>query len=599
MERFLSKTEWEERGLNGLQKLALRLRRYFADIFLSIGRFGKTFKQSGILDKIALVCQIPLMGMGYILIGKVEKGLLALASWILFIWYLVAYGASHLSGAANLSFFNFQVISILLIVFVVYLYCTLLSKTVKEIEAKNRGEEIQKSIVYAALCSLVDSTKKCSSTYRDTFARSNGALRVSMVIPFFILGVAQFIQKQFVKGALLLVLQAAFITYMVLGGATSFVGLFTLRVENVRSDYALVYGLLALFIILAFLYLYLHSIALSVNNAGVLCNGGKIKNAKEEFNGLLGKEFYKILLALPILGVLAFTILPLAFMICIAFTDYATSGTIPIINEKWLSWTGLDSFVRLFSESYNFKAFVNVMDWTIVWAVLATFSCYFGGLFLALLINKKEVKAKWLYRSLLVVTMAVPQFVSLRVMNVMFDKWGPTNTLLMNWGILDERIAFWDNVNIAKTLILLINMWVGIPYFMLLLSGLLTNIPKEWYEFADIEGASRWYKFRKITFPHLMYMTAPLLITNFVSNINNFNVIWLLTGGGPDGQGTGGVAGGTDILITWLFKLTMQSNPDYNLGAAIGIIMFIISATLSLIIYRRSLAYKSEDEFRT
>ena len=93
-------------------------------------------------------------------------------------------------------------------------------------------------------------------------------------------------------------------------------------------------------------------------------------------------------------------------------------------------------------------------------------------------------------------------------------------------------------------------------------------------------------------------MTTPLLITNFISNINNFNVIWFLTNGGPTGLGTGGSAGGTDILITWLYKLTMQHNPEYNIGAAIGIIMFIISASLSLIIYRRSAAYNREEEYQ-
>ncbi|MCX5775988.1 MAG: ABC transporter permease subunit, partial [Firmicutes bacterium] len=135
-------------------------------------------------------------------------------------------------------------------------------------------------------------------------------------------------------------------------------------------------------------------------------------------------------------------------------------------------------------------------------------------------------------------------------------------------------------------------------FYMLLISGLLLNIPKDYYEAASIEGASKGQQFRKITFPHIFFMTTPLLITSFVSNINNFNVIWLLTGGGPLGQGTGGVAGSTDILITWLYKLTMQNNPEYNLGAAIGIIMFIISAIISLLIFRNSSAYKREEEFR-
>lgn len=135
---------------------------------------------------------------------------------------------------------------------------------------------------------------------------------------------------------------------------------------------------------------------------------------------------------------------------------------------------------------------------------------------------------------------------------------------------------------------------------MLIISGLLLNIPKDNYEAAEIDGASKWQIFKKITFPYILFATTPLLITQFVHNMNNFNVIWLLTGGGPMGQGTGGVAGGTDIFITWLYKLTMYNLnvAEYDIGAAIGIIMFIISALISLGIFKRTSAYKREEEFR-
>ena len=142
-------------------------------------------------------------------------------------------------------------------------------------------------------------------------------------------------------------------------------------------------------------------------------------------------------------------------------------------------------------------------------------------------------------------------------------------------------------------------MWVGIPYYMLLMSGLLINIPKGYYEAAKISGASRWQQFRRITFPNIMFMTAPMLITSFVNNINNFNVIWFLTGsnGYLPSDATGGTADKTDILITWLYRLTMRRQ-DYNFGAAIGIIMFIITASISLVVFHRSSSYKNEEEYR-
>jgi arabinogalactan oligomer/maltooligosaccharide transport system permease protein len=216
-----------------------------------------------------------------------------------------------------------------------------------------------------------------------------------------------------------------------------------------------------------------------------------------------------------------------------------------------------------------------------------------------MLLNKKCIKGKIVYRSLFVIAMALPQFVSLLVVRTMFSDNGPINALLKNWGWITNNITFWETPSLAKTIIIVINMWVGIPYYMLLMSGLLLNIPKDQYEAADIEGASSWQRFTSITFPEIFYMTTPLLITSFVSNINNFNVIYFLNGGG-DPATISGTAGSTDILITWLYKLTFKSGgqPDYNLAAALGIIMFLISASVSLIVFRRSKAYQQEEEFR-
>ncbi len=214
-----------------------------------------------------------------------------------------------------------------------------------------------------------------------------------------------------------------------------------------------------------------------------------------------------------------------------------------------------------------------------------------------MLLNKQCIKGKIVYRSLFVVAMAMPQFVSLLTMRTIFDTYSPLNSLLINLGIISENYEFWMNEFSAKMLILFINMWVGIPYYMLLMSGLLINIPKDYYEAATIDGASKWQQFKRITFPNILYMTTPLLITSFVSNINNFNVIYFLTNGGTIANGISNTAYKTDILITWLYTLTMKKY-DYNFGAAIGIVMFIISATISLIVFRKSKAYRSEEEYQ-
>ena len=147
----------------------------------------------------------------------------------------------------------------------------------------------------------------------------------------------------------------------------------------------------------------------------------------------------------------------------------------------------------------------------------------------------------------------------------------------------------------ARVTIIIINLWVGIPYTMLQVTGILQNIPADLYEAAKVDGAGPVVTFFKITLPYTLFVTTPYLITSFTGNINNFNVIFLLSGGGP--TYVGDTAGQTDLLITWLYKLTIDSG-QYNTGAVIGILTFMITATITLISYTNSKAYKEEDTFQ-
>jgi arabinogalactan oligomer/maltooligosaccharide transport system permease protein len=153
---------------------------------------------------------------------------------------------------------------------------------------------------------------------------------------------------------------------------------------------------------------------------------------------------------------------------------------------------------------------------------------------------------------------------------------------------------------IPRLMIILVNIWIGLPYTMLLTSGLLMNIPQDIYEASRIDGANAFQIFRKITLPYMLQMTTPYLITQFVGNVNNFNVIWLLTGGGP----VNGVLYGnskaqsTDLLVTWLYRLTTDANPQYNVASVIGIVIFILSATMSLIAFNKSSATRNEEGFQ-
>ncbi|MGN1137890.1 MAG: ABC transporter permease subunit, partial [Ruminococcus sp.] len=284
------------------------------------------------------------------------------------------------------------------------------------------------------------------------------------------------------------------------------------------------------------------------------------------------------------------------FMILIAFTNYDSAHQVP---KHLFTWVGLQNFadlVNIADGAQKGVTFVGLTQWTIVWAIFATFSNYVLGMILALMINKKGIKLKALWRTLFVVVIAVPQFVSLLLMSQMLATNGAINILLSN--LTGQQIEF-DFLGasplIAKITVIIVNMWIGIPYTILITSGILMNIPADLYESATIDGAGPVRSFISITLPYMLFVTTPYLITTFIGNINNFNVIFLLTGGGPSNPDYYN-AGHTDILVTWLFNLTMSKN-DYSLAAAIGILVFIVCATLSLITFNLTKSAKDEEAF--
>ena len=163
---------------------------------------------------------------------------------------------------------------------------------------------------------------------------------------------------------------------------------------------------------------------------------------------------------------------------------------------------------------------------------------------------------------------------------------GLVNVFLTQMGWIDAPIRFLTDGTIAKYTVLAVNMWVGIPYSMLITTGILLNIPRDLYEASRIDGASPLMQFRKITLPYVLFVTSPYLITQFVGNINNFNVIWLLSGGGPM-TAEMYQAGRTDLLITWLYRIT-TGEQNYKLASVIGIITFAVCAIFSLAVYSRT-----------
>lgn len=444
----------------------------------------------------------------------------------------------------------------------------------------------------------------------------------------FIFGAGNFYHGQIIKGLLYLLLQVGIICFMVFcpevnGTPYGYKALINLQLggtegrtfdpetgeySNSVSDdkLQLLFGLVTIAVIIIYVLLWLSNIKSSYKADTDQKEGKKPTSFKQDCGALLDNRFHILMLTPTMIASLIFTILPTIFMICIAFTTY---NDVDMSSEETtlFYWNGFNNFIYMFSGQNALgkeiaARFLPVFGWTIVWAIFATFTCYFGGILLAILINKKGLHGKKVFRTFFVLTIAVPQFISLLAVRNLFNNVGPINSILMNLGWISEPIAFFGGTSghpgneiLAKVMVIIINMWLGIPYTMLMTSGILMNIPTDLYEAARVDGASRSKMFFKITLPYVIFVTTPYLISSFIGNINSFNTIFLLTGGAP--EVTGYKAGGTDLLVTWLYKLTID-NGEYNTGAVIGIITFAITATITLITYRRSRAYKEEDTFQ-
>lgn len=442
---------------------------------------------------------------------------------------------------------------------------------------------------------------------KQTLKSGSPVVRLSFVIG----GLGCAVRGQFVKGVLYLLAELLVIRYMVQSGFYNLGKLVTLgdveqqKVWNEakslyeysdgdRSLVILLYGIITIAVLIFGLVLLCGSVK-SAYKAEVLYREGKeVPSFKKELRELFNNNLHKTLLSLPIAGVLAFTVLPLIFMMCMAFTNYSVTDNKLVLFD----WVGLKNFKRMLSMSGSLgKTFWPVLGWTLVWAVVATFSNYIIGMLLSLFINWKEIRAKKFWRFCFVLTVAVPHFVTLLIIRQMLQPEGAVNVLLRNMGLLGakESLPFFTDTSWARVTVVLVNIWVGVPYALLQITGILQNIPQELYDSARVDGAGPVMTFRKITLPYMLFVTTPYLITTFTGNVNNFNVIFLTSNGAP--RPVESTAGKTDLLVTWLYKLTID-NQFYDVGAVVGIMTFITLSIVSLLTFRHSGSYKNEEGFR-
>jgi arabinogalactan oligomer/maltooligosaccharide transport system permease protein len=277
----------------------------------------------------------------------------------------------------------------------------------------------------------------------------------------------------------------------------------------------------------------------------------------------------------------------------VEYSDNGRGSFVSAVGEElgvgWREYVGFENFSAVITNPLVRAPFLRAFVWTITFAASTVLISFAVGLFLAKLLDKPRFRFKRLYRSMLVVPYAIPGFLSLLVFKgLLNDDYGLINKLL------PFDVPWLFNPWWARASVILVSVWLTTPYFLLVCMGALQAVPGELVEAARVDGAGRWQVFRKVTLPLLLAVVTPLLIASFAYNFNNFNNVFLLTGGGPSSDDQS-VAGATDILISYTYKLAFEAGKgqDYGLASAISIYIFFIVAAMSASGFLRSKALEN------
>lgn len=441
----------------------------------------------------------------------------------------------------------------------------------------------------------------------SAFIKGGASVRLSGVF----MGLGNIAAGQKAKGVLFFLVQLSFFWFMLAPGGGIFrlsmlkslgsvpqgkhwneaLGVFEYT-EGDRSQLILLYGIATLFITALFILFWRYTVLSGYRAWLKSSEGARVNTLARDVRSLFDEKVHVFLMTPPTLALLAFTVLPLVYMMAMAFTDFSREGDRLVLFD----WVGFSNFASVFDGSGEVGSrFWSVLLWTLCWAVFATFLNFIFGTLIAILINRRTTRLKSLWRTVLATTIAVPQFVSLLIVRSMLQPEGIINRLLQDAGIISERLPFLTDATWARVLVIVVNLWIGIPYTILQVTGVLNNIPKEQYDAARVDGCNAFKTFFNVTVPYMMFVLTPYLITQFTGNINNFNIIYLLTRGEPISVGSS--AGSTDLLITWLYKLSVDQQ-KYNLAAVIGILTFVVLSVVALITYRNTGSYKNEEGFK-
>ena len=413
-------------------------------------------------------------------------------------------------------------------------------------------------------------------------------------------GLGQIYNKQKAKGYIFLGVTLVFLAYFFGLGLEELSKLLTLGTVRGQDNslFILIRGAFHLIITVVYLMFY----ALNIKDAGTVAkrinNGIRVPMTLKEMVNAIYENGFPYLLIIPSYIAMTFAIIfPVLVTLMIAFTNYDFKHT---ARFTLLDWIGLQNFTNMWTLSTFRSAFTSVLGWTLIWALAASTLQIVLGILTAIISNQPFIKGKRIFGVIFLLPWAVPAFITILTFSNMFnDSIGAINAQVIP--LFAKIFPFLDGVLIpwktdptwTKIALIMMQGWLGFPYIYVLTLGILQSIPNDLYEAAYIDGANAWQKFRNITFPMILAVAAPTLISQYTFNFNNFSIIYLFNDGGPGS--VGGNAGSTDILISWIYKLTTNSSPQYSMAAAVTLIISLIVISISMIAFKKLHAFDMED----
>ena len=412
-------------------------------------------------------------------------------------------------------------------------------------------------------------------------------------------GVGQFKNGQKFKAGLFFAVFLIFLGEMLLFGGQAlynFVTLGSVPMEH-NSLFLLIEGTLQVIVTVIFIIFWVLNIKDAYQVRQSIEKGFPVAVTRKEFFNKLYEDGFAYLLTIPAYLVMIVAIIfPVMVTLFMAFTNYDFRHIPP---ANLIDWIGFSNFTNIFTLSSYRDTFVKVFSWTVIWTVLATTLQITLGILTAVVANQKFVKFRRVFGVIFLLPWAVPAFITIMSFSNMFnDTAGAINTqvipLLNNLPFVDiGNIAWKTDPFWTKTAIILIQGWLGFPYIYVMVSGILQSISEDLYEAAKMDGANALQRFRNITLPAILLVAAPTFVTQYTGNFNNFSMIYLFNEGGPGSLG--GNAGSTDILISWIYKLTTGGSPQYSIASALTLIISFVVISISLLVFKKTNAFNMED----